>query len=557
MCSEHSPGTSEACSSSPLSLRSAPRLRSISASSAHSRSRCRAACSATRSVFKGVSLENLEALLHGFSIALTGYHLLLMLAGVLMGILVGVLPGLGAPNGVSLLLPLTFGMQPVSAIILLSSMYWGALVGGPAPPILSNIPGEPSSVATTFDGYPMARDGRPSTALATAFGSASFGALVGVILITFLASGVAQVALAFGPAEYFAVYFLAFASFVGMGGAAPIKTVVALTIGFAIAAIGIDTVSGSVRLTMGIDELVKGVNFVVAVMGLFGIGELLIAVEDEFHIKAISSKVEWREVFRTLFGLPRYGWVLLRSAAIGCWMGITPGGPTAASFMSYGIAKRFSSRRANFGKGEPEGIIAPETADHAAGTSALLPMLSLGIPGSATAAVMMGGLMIWGLNPGPMLFIEQKDFVWGLIASMYLGNIVAVILVLLTVPIFAALMRVPFFVIAPLIVIICTVGAYSVSNSYLDVILMMGFGVLGYLFKKLHYPLAPLVLAIVIGDKAEDAFRQSMLMSRGSLGIFFGNALVTTLVFMGVALLVLPVIWQTSGQMRARLPLRP
>jgi putative tricarboxylic transport membrane protein len=497
-------------------------------------------------------VENLEALLHGFTIALSGNHIFLMLIGVLLGILVGVLPGLGAPNGVSLLLPLTFGMQPVSAIILLSCMYWGALFGGSVTSILFNIPGEPSSVATTFDGYPMARDGRPTTALATAFGSAAFGALAGVVLITLSASWVARVALAFGPPEYFAVYFLAFASFVGMGGSPPVKTLVSLAIGFALAAVGIDTVSGSVRLTMGIDELVKGVSFVVAVMGLFGIGELLIAVEDEFHVKAISSRVDWREVFRTLVHLPRYGWALSRSAAIGCWMGITPGGPTAASFMSYGIAKRFSSRRANFGKGEPEGIIAPETADHAAGTSALLPMLSLGIPGSATAAVMMGGLMIWGLNPGPMLFIEQKDFVWGLIASMYLGNVVAVILVLLTVPVFAALMRVPFFIIAPLIVIICTVGAYSVSNSYLDVVLMMGFGILGYLFKKLHYPLAPLVLATVIGDKAEDAFRQSMLMSRGSLSIFFSNTLVTTLVFLGAALLVLPVIWRAVGKIRAQ-----
>ena len=233
---------------------------------------------------------------------------------------------------------------------------------------------------------------------------------------------------------------------------------------------------------------------------------------------------------------------LLRSAAIGCWMGITPGGPTAASFMSYGIAKRFSARKASFGRGEAEGIIAPETADHAAGTSALLPMLSLGIPGSATAAVMMGGLMIWGLNPGPMLFIEQKDFVWGLIASMYVGNIVAVVLVLLTVPIFVALMRIPFFITAPLIFIICTVGAYSVSNSYLDVLLMLGFGIVGYL--KLSYPLAPLVLAIVIGDKAEDAFRQAMLMSKGSLAIFFSNALVATLVLAGIALLLLPLILQ-------------
>ena len=491
-------------------------------------------------------MENLQSLLHGFTIAVTVPHLTLMVIGVLLGILVGVLPGLGAPNGVSLLLPLTFGMQPVSAIILLSSMYWGALFGGSVTSILFNIPGEPSSVATTFDGYPMARDGRPTTALATAFGSAAFGALVGVILITFLASWVAQVALAFGPPEYFAVYFLAFASFVGMGGAAPVKTVVALAIGFAIAAIGIDTVSGSVRLTMGIDELVKGVSFVVAVMGLFGIGELLIAVEEEFQARAVSSRVDWKEVFRALGRLPHHGIALLRSAAIGCWMGITPG----ASFMSYGIAKRFSRNGARFGSGEPEGIIAPETADHAAGTSALLPMLSLGIPGSATAAVMMGGLMIWGLNPGPMLFVDQKDFVWGLIASMYVGNIVAVALVLLTVPVFAALMRIPFAVIAPLIVIICVVGAYSVSNSYLDVVLMLGFGAVGYLFKKLHYPLAPLVLAVVIGDKAEDAFRQAMLMSKGSLGIFFANRLVTTLVLAGIALLLLPLVMQIVRLLR-------
>ncbi len=283
-------------------------------------------------------------------------------------------------------------------------------------------------------------------------------------------------------------------------------------------------------------------------MGLFGIGELLLAVEEEVPVKALAAKIEWGEAFRAVASLPRYGWVLLRSAAIGCWMGITPGGPTAASFMSYGIAKRFSSRRENFGRGEPEGVIAPETADHAAGTSALLPMLSLGIPGSATAAVMMGGLMIWGLNPGPMLFIEQKDFVWGLIASMYLSNIVAVILVLLTVPMFAALMRVPFFIIAPLIFIVCAVGAYAVSNSFLDVVLMMGFGVLGYLFKKLSYPIAPLVLATVIGDKAEDAFRQAMLMSKGSLGIFFSNMLVATLVTLSILLLVLPLASRLLGR---------
>jgi putative tricarboxylic transport membrane protein len=305
---------------------------------------------------------------------------------------------------------------------------------------------------------------------------------------------------------------------------------------------------------MGVDELVKGVSFVVAVMGLFGIGELLVAVEEEFHARAVSSKIDWREVFRAVARLPRHSVALLRSAAIGCWMGITPGGPTAASFMSYAIGRRFSRRGRYFGTGEVEGIISPETADHAAGTSALLPMLSLGIPGSATAAVMMGGLMIWGLNPGPMLFVDQKDFVWGLIASMYVGNIVAVVLVLLTVPVFAALMRIPFVVIAPLIVIICVVGAYSVSNSYLDVVLMLGFGVVGYLFKKLFYPLAPLVLAIVIGDKAEDAFRQSMLMSKGSLDIFFANRLVTSLVVAGIVLLLLPLVLQLVHLLRKPAP---
>ncbi len=486
-------------------------------------------------------MENFQSLMHGFVIALSGYHLLLMLAGVLMGILVGVLPGLGAPNGVSLLLPLTFGMQPVSAIILLSSMYWGALFGGSVTSILFNIPGEPSSVATTFDGYPMARDGHPTRALATAFGSAAIGALTGVLLITVLASWIAKVALEFGPAEYFAVYFLAFASFIGVGGAAPMKTIVSLGIGFALAAVGMDTVSGTVRLTMGIDEFVRGVSFVVAVMGLFGIGELLIAVEEDFQAKPVSGKIEWREVFRTVAGLPRYGWTILRSAAVGCWMGITPGGPTAASFMSYGLAKRMSKRGEHFGEGEPEGIIAPETADHSAGTTALLPMLALGIPGSATAAVMMGGLMIWGLNPGPMLFVEQKDFVWGLIASMYLSNIVAVILVLVTVPVFTALMRVPFFIVAPLIIIVCAVGAYAVSSSYTDVLLMMAFGVMGYFFKKLDYPISPVVLAMVIGDKAEDAFRQTMLMSKGTLGIFFSNTLVASLVGFGILLLLIPV----------------
>jgi len=481
-------------------------------------------------------------LLHGFEVALTLHHIVLMFAGVLIGILVGVLPGLGAPNGVALLLPLTFAMEPVSAIILLSSMYWGALFGGSTTSILFNIPGEPSSVATTFDGHPMARQGRAAEALATAFLSAGFGALVGVLVVTLIADSIAAFALRFSPAEYFAVYLLAFCAFIGMGGADPLKTTVSLLIGLALAAVGMDTVSGEMRLTFGTDVLVKGVSFLVAVIGLFGIGELLTTVDEELHADAVDGRLGIRDVFRTLLAMPRHWLALLRSTAIGVWMGVTPGGPTAASFMAYGVARRVSPRRDNFGRGEPEGVVSPEAADHSAGVSALLPMLALGVPGSATAAVMMGGLMIWGLQPGPMLFQERPDFVWGLIASIYVANVVALVTVLGTVPLFAGIMRLPFALLSPLILTVCLTGAWMVSGAGSDVVLALVFGLLGYAMKKLDYPIAPLVLAMVLGDKAEDAFRQSMLMSQGSLSIFWSNALVASLVGLAFFFLALPLL---------------
>src|SRR3712207_6558593 len=494
-------------------------------------------------------MDNIGALFHGFAVALTWYHVALMLVGVLLGILVGVLPGLGAPNGVTILMPLTFNMDPVAAIILLTSMYWGALFGGSTTSILFNIPGEPSSVATTFDGHPMAKQGKAIEALSYAFLSAGFGALVGVLVITLLSGWVTTFALQFSSPEFFAVYFLAFASFIGFGGTAPTKSLVSIMLGFAFATIGMDTISGALRLTFGFDELLRGVSFLIVVIGLFGIGELLLTMEEGLKFEGIKAKVSLRAVLSTLARLPRYWVALLRGSLVGVWMGITPGGPTAASFMSYGLAKRFSRRRASFGRGEPEGVIAPETADHGAGTSAMLPMLALGIPGSATAAVMMGGLMIWGLNPGPMLFVERPDFVWGLIASMYLGNVVAVILVLATVPLFAAILRIPFAIIGPLIVVVCFIGAYTVAGAPFDLWLVLAFGIVGYAFKKLDYPIAPLVLAMVLGDKAEDAFRQSMIMSRGSLSIFWSNGLVATLMLIGLALALGPLLSTMLGRL--------
>jgi putative tricarboxylic transport membrane protein len=487
-------------------------------------------------------LDELSSLFHGFAVALTFYNLMLMLVGVLLGVLIGVLPGLGGANGVAILLPLTFSMNPTSAIIMLSCIYWGALFGGAITSILFNIPGEPWSVATTFDGYPLAQQGRAGEALTAAFTSSFIGAFVAVVLITFLSPLVARFALKFGPPEFFAVYLLTFCSFVGMSKGSAWKTVAAMMLGFGLATVGLDTVTGQLRLTFGFTPLLKGFDFLIAVIGLFGIGEILLTMEEGLAFKGKRGKLDAKVVWETWKKLPRYWLTYLRSSAIGCWMGITPGGATPASFMSYGVAKRMSKDGEKFGTGQVEGVVAPETAAHAAGTSALLPMLTLGIPGSPTAAVLLGGLLIWGLQPGPLLFVEQKEFVWGLIASMYLGNLAGLIVVLTTVPLFASILRIPFSIIAPVIIAICAVGAYTVHNAMFDVYLMLAFGVLGYLFKKLGYPMAPLVLALVLGDRAEDSFRQAILGSQGEMSIFFSNGLVGTITTFALLLLFWPLL---------------
>jgi putative tricarboxylic transport membrane protein len=316
--------------------------------------------------------------------------------------------------------------------------------------------------------------------------------------------------------------------------------------------VGIDTVTGQLRLTFGITELLNGFDFLIAVIGLFGIGEILLTMEEGLSFRGRSATINPKVVLQTWAELPRYWVTSLRSCVIGCWMGITPAGATPASFMSYGIAKRVSKRGRNFGNGEIEGVVAPETAAHAAGTSALLPMLALGVPGSPTAAVLLGGLLIWGLQPGPMLFVEQKEFVWGLIASMYLGNLAGLIVVLTCVPLFAAILRIPFSIIAPVILVICAIGAYSVHNSSFDVVMMLVFGIVGYAFKKCEYPLAPLVLAIVLGDKAEEAFRQSLLGSQGSLAVFWSNGLVATIMALGLIALFWPMLHTGWTRLRER-----
>jgi len=490
-------------------------------------------------------MESLGLLLLGFKVLMTWKTLSLMMVGLTLGIFVGVLPGLGGPNGVAILLPLTFTMDPTSAIVMLSCIYWGALFGGAITSILFNIPGEAWSVATTFDGYPMAQQGKAAEALTAAFTSSFIGSLVAVLLITFLAPRIATFALKFGPPEFFAVYLLTFCSFVGLGKEEKHKTIISMAVGLLLAAIGMDTVSGQLRMTFGSQELMRGVNFLVAVIGLFGISEILLTMEESLSLKGHAAKISLKVVFQVWGSLPKYWATLVRSSVIGCWLGITPGGAIAASFMGYNLAKRFSKDRESFGKGRIEGVFAPETAAHASGTAALLPMLALGIPGSGTAAILLGGLMVWGLNPGPLLFVEHKDFVWGLIASMYLGNVVGLVMVLSTVPFFAAVLRVPFAAIAPMIVVSCAIGAFAIQNAMFDIWLMLGFGIVGYVFKKIRIPLAPLTLALVLGSRAEDAFRLSMIGAAGDLTVFWSNTLVGTITTLAILLL----FWGPIGRM--------
>lgn len=495
-------------------------------------------------------MEEISSLIQGFGVVLTPYNIMLMFVGIFLGVLVGVLPGLGGANGIAILLPITFTMNPSSAIIMLSCIYWGSLFGGAITSILFNIPGCSWSVATTFDGYPMAKKGQAGEALTTSFTASFIGAFFAIILITFLAPLIARFALRFGPPEFFAIMLLTFASFMSMGKEAPTKVLMAMMLGFALACVGIDVVTGQLRMTFGTTELLRGFAFLIAVIGLFGIGEILVSMEEGLKFRGVSAKIDPKVVLKTWRMLFGHWGNFLRSSIIGSALGIAPAGATPASFMSYGIAKKFSKEGNKFGSGAIDGLIAPETANNAAGTAALLPMLTLGIPGSPTAAVLLGGLLIWGLQPGPLLFVEQKEFVWGLIASMYLGNIAGLIVVLTTVPLFAAILRVPFSIIAPIIITACSIGAFTVASSMGDVWYMLVFGILGYLLKKLKYPVAPLVLAMVLGNSAENAFRQSMLMSQGNMGMFWSNGLVGTISTVAILLLIWPLVTWFYGMAR-------
>jgi putative tricarboxylic transport membrane protein len=489
-------------------------------------------------------VEALSGLAYGFSVALQPYNLAFTMLGVLLGLVVGVLPGLGGTSGVAILLPVTVFIAPNAAIMLLAGLYWGALFGGVVTSILFNIPGEPWSVALLFDGHPLAKMGKAGLALTLAFVTSFFSAWIANLLFTFFALPLAEFALRFGPPEIFAIMLMSFATFVGLGGGSPIKNIVMICGGFLLAAVGLDIVTGQPRLTFGNITLLSGFNFVPVTIGLFGIGELLASAEERGQEqKQYSAKLGLADLVESVREHGRRLWLFIASTLIGFWVGVMPGtGATPASFMGYGMARQYSKQPEMFGKGALEGVLAPQAAANAAGVGSILPMVTLGVPGSPTAAVIMAGLFIWGLTPGPQLFIDKPDFVWGLIASLYLAHTAAFIICMAAVPALAAIMKAPYALLTPFIVVISTLGAYAINNSLFDVLITLIFGVAGYVLTKLKYPLAPFVVALVLGDPTERALRQTMIMSGGSLDIMFMRPIALPLTLIALFLFSLPII---------------
>ncbi|RMF88861.1 MAG: tripartite tricarboxylate transporter permease [Nitrospinota bacterium] len=485
----------------------------------------------------------LQDLLFGFQVALTPFNLSIAAIGVVLGTIIGAVPGLGPSNGVAILLPVTFLVPANAAIIFVAGIYYGACYGGAISSILLGIPGDSIAVATTFDGRPLALKGRGAQALITAAASSFVGGTVGIVLITTLALPLANFALKFGPPENFAIMMLAFATFVGLGGRDPFKSLVSVCLGLIASAIGIDIIGGMPRLIYGgYAGFYHGISFLVVTIGVYGIGEILATVEENIHFEITKTRIRWHHYVETFKEIVRYWNTFIRSALFGYFIGLVPAaGATPAAFMSYGLTKRFGRDRDKLGEGCLEGVVAPETANNAASTGAFLPMLTMGIPGSPTTAVILGALIVWGLRPGPLLFIEHRDFAWGLIASLYTSNIVAVLLNTLAIPVFVAILRIPFTVMAPLVVALSVSGGFAADQAYIDIWWVLIFGLAGYMFKKLHYPIAPLILALVLGDMTETALRQSLVMSQGSLAIFFTRPISLAFMIIAILLFLTPV----------------
>ena len=490
-------------------------------------------------------METLSLLLHGFAIAFEPLNLMLIVLGCAVGLFIGAMPGLGSVNGVAILLPMTYLVPPTGAIIFLGAIYYGAMYGGAISSIMLGIPGASTAVATTFDGRPIALQGKADTALVAAATASFVGGSVGVVLFTLFAPPLAEVALTFGAPEIFALMLMAFATFVGLGGDDIPKTLFSIFIGLVFGAVGLDIISGQPRLIFfDIPGFFHGINFLVLAIGVYGIAEMLWTIEiSQGEVMISQATVSYQRIKDTLRELLGTWRTMLMGSFLGYFVGILPAaGATPGALMAYGIAKITAKDPGSYGKGNINGVVAPETANNAASTGAMLPMLTLGIPGSPTTAILLGGMVIWGLEPGPMVFTDHPDFVWGFIASLYAANLFSLLINIAFIPAFIWVLRLPFTILAPIIFILCIVGGFVPTLDMHDVWLMLLFGVVGYLMRKLDYPMAPAVLAIVRGPLAEPALRQSLLISSGSFSIFFTRPFAAVIIVIALIFITLPLM---------------
>jgi len=498
-------------------------------------------------------METLQQLIMGFHVAVTPLNLLLCFLGALAGTIIGALPGVGPSAGLAILLPLTFGMNPTSAMIMMAGLYCGAMYGGTITSVLINVPGESSSVMTCLDGYQMALQGRAGKALGIAAIGSFIAGTASVVFLMLLSIPLVKFALSFGPPEYFALMLMGLCTIAGLTGGSVLKALVGTFLGLLISTPGMDAFSGLPRLTFGLTGLLGGVSFLVVAVGLFGIGEVLYNAEQIMKLEFVTEKIKIKEVWPNREEWRVSAMPIIRGTFIGFIVGVLPGaGSTIASFMSYATEKRFSKHPELFGKGAIEGVAGPEAANNSATGGAMVPLLTLGIPGSGTTAIMLGALMMFGLQPGPLLFQKNPDFVWGVIASMYIGNIMLLIMNIACIPLFVKILKIPNALLFPLIIVFATVGVYSVDGNIFDVWILYVFGVVGYFMKKFDMPPAPVVLSVVLGPMIERALRQSLAMSLGSYDIFFTRPISAVLLLMGLAAVVWPVIDMARQRYRAR-----
>jgi putative tricarboxylic transport membrane protein len=491
-------------------------------------------------------MEILSLLGDGMLVAIQPLNLLLILVGVTLGLFIGAMPGLGSVNGVAILLPITFLVPPGSAIIFLAAIYYGAMYGGAISSITLGIPGASTAVATTFDGRPLALKGMARLALVAAAIGSFVGGTVSNVLFTVFAPLLATVALSFGPPEIFALMLLAFATFVGLGGDDIPKTIFSICFGLVLATVGFDQISGAPRLILfDMNGFLGGISFLVLAIGVYGIGEMLWTIDTtRGDISKSDAKISVKGIIEDTGTTVRRGWKgMTIGSFLGFFVGILPAaGATPASLMSYGVTKMLSKTPEEFGKGHVGGVAAPESGNNSASTGSMLPMLTLGIPGSPTTAILLGGMVIWGLTPGPRLFVEQSEFVWGLIGSFYISNFFALVVNLSFIPLFIWMLRMPFTVLAPLIFVLSIVGGYAAMQDMFDIWLLLAFGFGAFFLRKFDYPLAPAVLAIVLGPIAEPTLRQSLLLSSGDPSIFFTRPIAAPIMVVAIILLLLPAL---------------